>query len=84
MARYRVLVGTHTYTTVLFVLWVLMRLVSVRVGKLPVEHMTLLRTLMRHCVRVAAHSVENRMPASNLAAVIGPNILRDQDATYVL
>jgi hypothetical protein len=45
-------------------------------AKLSPIHLMLMRTLLRHMMRVASFSQVNRMPSSNLAAVLGPNILR--------
>lgn len=53
------------------------------VGKLPEVNRTLLLFLLQHLRRVAEHSDKNRMPSSNIAAVMGPNILRPEQASML-
>ncbi|KAJ8331602.1 hypothetical protein O5D80_000514 [Batrachochytrium dendrobatidis] len=54
------------------------RLIEIKnlIQALPKTHYTVLEYLMRHLVRVAAHSETNKMEPSNLAIVFGPTIIR--------
>jgi RhoGAP domain len=45
------------------------------VDRLPEAHRAMLRTLLPFCKLVYANSEFNKMPAANLAKVIGPNLL---------
>uniref|UniRef100_A0A8C4NNN3 Uncharacterized protein n=1 Tax=Eptatretus burgeri TaxID=7764 RepID=A0A8C4NNN3_EPTBU len=54
------------------------RLTSIHglVYDLPEDNRTMLRLVIQHLVKVAAHSRENRMPVANLAVCFGPSLLR--------
>lgn len=49
------------------------------VASLPEENRSLIRTIMRHLTRVAAHSNKNLMAASNLGVVFGPTLMKSRE-----
>nr|XP_023646871.1 rho GTPase-activating protein 30-like [Paramormyrops kingsleyae]XP_023646872.1 rho GTPase-activating protein 30-like [Paramormyrops kingsleyae] len=57
------------------------RLVKIKdvLKELPTPHYRTLEYLMRHLVRMAAHSSQTNMHARNLAIVWAPNLLRSKD-----
>ncbi|XP_065520543.1 rho GTPase-activating protein 30 isoform X1 [Lathamus discolor] len=57
------------------------RLVKIKevLKELPVPHYRTLEFLMRHLLRMAAHSSRTNMHARNLAIVWAPNLLRSKD-----
>ncbi|KAM4644543.1 rho GTPase-activating protein 30 [Amazona ochrocephala] len=57
------------------------RLVKIKevLKELPVPHYRTLEFLMRHLLRMAAHSSHTNMHARNLAIVWAPNLLRSKD-----
>lgn len=57
------------------------RLVKIKevLKELPVPHYRTLEFLMRHLLRMAAHSSQTNMHARNLAIVWAPNLLRSKD-----
>ncbi|KAM9368353.1 rho GTPase-activating protein 30 [Phaethornis superciliosus] len=61
------------------------RLVKIKevLKELPVPHYRTLEFLMRHLLRVAAHSHRTNMHARNLAIVWAPNLLRSKDIEAV-
>jgi len=54
------------------------------VGQLPRYHYNTLGFLCQHLARVALHSESNNMPASNLAIVFGPTLLKTTEGSASL
>lgn len=51
------------------------------IGRLPAANLTLLRYIVHFLFDVAQHADVNRMNASNLAIVFGPNLIRPKVET---
>ncbi|XP_078371210.1 rho GTPase-activating protein 26-like isoform X2 [Oculina patagonica] len=51
------------------------------VAELPEENRQLIRMIMKHLTRVAAHSNKNLMAASNLGVVFGPTLMKSREET---
>ncbi|XP_015777163.1 PREDICTED: rho GTPase-activating protein 10-like [Acropora digitifera] len=49
------------------------------VASLPEDNRSLIRTVMKHLTRVAAHSNKNLMAASNLGVVFGPTLMKSRE-----